>query len=151
MDSFLTIGAYQIKLEGPTGKFPESRWATTPLVCRVDLVWDRYFEDSLKGRTRSNRGVGIRRKVTSNGILPKNWAAFLRCSENKKELFPDLSRHVIDEATSTKQSVATRDENVLYNNNIDASDMMPCTIEEADERIFVHENHAAKTYSRLLI
>ena len=58
---------------------------------------------------------------------------------------------MIDEATSTKQSFATRDENVLYNNNIDASDMMPCTIEEADERIFVHANHAAKTYSRLLI
>ena len=120
-------------------------------VCRVDLVWDRYFDDSLKGRTRSNRGVGIRRKVTSNGILPKNWATFLRCSENKKELFPYLSRHVIDEATSTKQFVATHDENVLYNNNIDASDMMPCTIEEADERIFGHANHAAKTYSRLLI
>eukprot|EP00794_Sanderia_malayensis_P008301 gene8301-9185_t len=75
---------------------------------------------SLKGRTRSNRGAVIRRKVTSNGVLPKNWATLLLCSENKTELFPYLSRHVIDEAASTKQFVATHDENVLYNNHIDS-------------------------------
>lgn len=28
-------------------------------VNRVDLVWDRYFDKSLKGRTRSNRRVGV--------------------------------------------------------------------------------------------
>ena len=35
-------------------------------VCRIDLVWDRYFEDSFKGGTREKRGLGVRRKVTSS-------------------------------------------------------------------------------------
>ena len=30
-------------------------------VNRVDIVWDRYFEDSLKSCTRGQRGAGIRR------------------------------------------------------------------------------------------
>ena len=55
-------------------------------VRRVDLVWDRYFSDSLKGMTRNSRAVGVRKKVTANGLLPRNWTTFLRCSENKTEL-----------------------------------------------------------------
>ena len=39
---------------------------------RVDIVWDRYFPQSLKNCTRENRGEGIRRKVTDTGLLPKN-------------------------------------------------------------------------------
>ena len=31
--------------------------------------------------------MGIRKKVTNNGYLPANWQTFLRCSENKTELF----------------------------------------------------------------
>lgn len=31
---------------------------------------DCYSDDSLKGTTQSNRGVGIRQKVTMNGFLP---------------------------------------------------------------------------------
>ena len=52
-------------------------------VKRLDLVWDRYFDDSLKICTRDKRGTGVRRKVSGNGVLPNNWQAFLRCSENK--------------------------------------------------------------------
>ena len=29
--------------------------------------------------------------------------------------------------------------------------MMPCTIEEADEWVFIHANDAAKEFSRILI
>ena len=68
----------------------------TKSVQRLDLVFDRYLEDSLKTGTYSNRGTGVRRKVTENGILPSNWKTFLRCSENKKELFPFLSKNTID-------------------------------------------------------
>ena len=49
-------------------------------VKRLDLVWDRYFDDSLKICTRDKRGAGVRRKVSGNGVLPNNWQTFLRCS-----------------------------------------------------------------------
>ena len=58
---------------------------------RLDLVWNRYFVDSLKESTRAKRGLGIRRKVHDKAPLPTNWRTFLRCSENKTELFLYLS------------------------------------------------------------
>ena len=102
-------------------------------VCR-----DRYFDDSLKGKTQNNnRGAGVRRKVTSNGLLPNNWATFLRCSENKTELFRFLTKHVISEASTDKLFVATYNDVVIVNQSIDTPDRMPCTIKEADERMFM--------------
>ena len=78
-------------------------------------MFDRYLEDSLKTGTHSNRGTGVRRKVTENGILLSNWKKFLRCSENKKELFPFLSKYTIDGLKDYKIVIATTDENVLCN------------------------------------
>ena len=81
---------------------------------RVDKVWDRYFEESLKNSTREKRGVGVRRKITGNCLLPTNWMTFLKCSENKAELSPYLSNIIVKEISS----------------------LMPRGMEEADERIF---------------
>ena len=47
--------------------------------------------------------------------------------------------------------VATYDNDVITNKFIEMSGMMPCTIEEADERVFIHANDAAKEFSRILI
>ena len=38
----------------------------TKSVQRLDLVFDRYLEDSLKTGTRSNHGTRVSRKVTEN-------------------------------------------------------------------------------------
>ena len=119
-------------------------------VNRVDIVWDRYFEDSLKSCTRGQRGAGIRRKFTSNGILPGNWATFLQCSENKAELFPFLSNMVVLEM-SHKLVVATNNDEVASNEEIDFTTLMPSNIEEADGRIFVLVMHAATNNSLILI
>ena len=54
---------------------------------RVDVVFDVYHDDSLKGETKLKRGTGSRRKVTGNTKPPKSWNTFLRCDENKPELF----------------------------------------------------------------
>ena len=40
---------------------------------RVDLVWDRYLEDTLKGTTRAKRGKGVRRRVVAGALIPGNW------------------------------------------------------------------------------
>ena len=73
-------------------------------VKRLDLVWDRYFDDSLKICTRDKRGTGVRRKVSGNGVLPNNWQTFLRCSENKSELFPFLSKLLVTHVQEKLQS-----------------------------------------------
>ena len=129
-----------------------------PYVCnhlkyveRLDIVWDRYFSNSLKKSTRSNRGAGIRLRVTGNGLLPKDWLSFLRCSENKKELFPYISQQIIDQADTTKLLITTFNENALCNQNIEIENLMSCNLEEADERIFLHVQHAAKTYESVLV
>ena len=120
------------------------------LVARVNLVWDRYFDDSIKGATRNNRGVGICQKVTSNGFLPKKFS-FLRCSENKAELFPFLSENIVSAVSSETLCIATTDENVIANQDVNLSCLMPCTLEEADERMFLHALHASENYKSMLI
>ena len=44
----------------------------TQNVKRIDLVWDRYFENSLKQGTREARGSGSRRRVCDNAAIPLN-------------------------------------------------------------------------------
>ena len=46
---------------------------------RVDVVFDVYGKDSLKGE--------IRRKVTGNTRSPHAWNTFIQCNENKTGLF----------------------------------------------------------------
>ena len=61
-------------------------------VSRVDLVWDIYKDDSLKGTARANRGKGVRRHVVGKAALPGNWQNVLRIDSNKRELFSFLSK-----------------------------------------------------------
>jgi hypothetical protein len=61
---------------------------------RIDIVWDIYKQDSLKGSTRAKRGKGLRRKVGGNTKLPTNFPDFLRDPINKEELFDLLTRKV---------------------------------------------------------
>ena len=58
---------------------------------RVDIVWDEYFENSLKSQTRSKRGKGVRMRVEASANLPGNWQQFLRIDANKTELFSFIS------------------------------------------------------------
>jgi len=63
---------------------------------RLDLVWDRYLPDSLKGTTRAKRGKWVRRRVLSRASIPGNWASFLRVDDNKTELLSFLSGALLD-------------------------------------------------------
>lgn len=118
---------------------------------RVDLVWDIYNEDSLKNTTRSHRGCGVRRQVSLNSKLPKNWPEFLRNSSNKEELFAILSRYIL---AHSNLPVVTNIGSVIHasSNNTQETFLhnMPChdVKEEADGRIILHANdmvlHGAK-------
>ena len=63
-------------------------------VSRLDLVWDRYIADSLKGSASSKRGKGVRRRVVGAAAIPGNWQNFLRVDTNKTELFKFLSQAI---------------------------------------------------------
>jgi hypothetical protein len=63
---------------------------------RFDLVFDKYFKNSLKSGTRSIRGSVVRRLVKANGKMPNNWPTFLSCDENKTELFPFIIKVLVE-------------------------------------------------------
>ena len=52
-------------------------------VHRLNLVWDVYLPDSLKGPTRQKRGKGIRKRVAPSTVIHKNWKDFLRVDEKR--------------------------------------------------------------------
>ena len=61
--------------------------AQLEITTRVDIVWDVYQTDSLKGTTRHERCTCVRRRVVPSAAIPKNLKDFLRVDDNKTELF----------------------------------------------------------------
>lgn len=119
---------------------------------RLDLVFDRYFKDSLKSGTRSNRGSGVRRVVKASGSMPNNWSTFLRCDDNKSELFPLIVNEVVENIdTHHGLFVGSLGDGAVANQYVDLQPLMPCNMEEADERMFVHVKHAAENCPRILV
>ncbi len=111
----------------------------------MDLVWDRYIEDSLKGTARAKRGKGVRRRVVAEGLIPGNWRDFLRVDKNKTELFNFLSKALLEAFNQEgKQLVITDGESILSKPLLhDPDSLSPCNHEEADSRMLLHANHAA--------
>lgn len=64
---------------------------------RIDIVWDLYFEKSLKQAERDSRGVGSRRQVREEYKLPNNWSEFLKNAQNKEELFKLLGSYALQQ------------------------------------------------------
>ena len=55
-------------------------------------MFDVYWSSSLKGETRSKRGIGARRRVADKG---NTWHSFLRDNSNKTELFNFLADKIV--------------------------------------------------------
>ena len=72
-------------------------------VKRLDVVWDRYIQDSLKNSARESRGQGVRNWVVAAATLPANWQSFLRCDRNKVELFEFLAQQVAAKVIQDKE------------------------------------------------
>ena len=83
-------------------------------VLRLDLVWDTYLADSLKGSTRAKREQGLKRRVLAIAAIPANWQNFLRVDSNETELFRFLSAALMERFNQEdKQLVITIGEAVL--------------------------------------
>ncbi|KAE8739201.1 hypothetical protein FOCC_FOCC015307 [Frankliniella occidentalis] len=113
--------------------------ASTFKVSRVDIAWDRYFKDSLKAATRTERGCGVRRvELPQKDKLPLDWADYLRNDENKVELFRYLSQSLL-ECCEGFEMVTNIDSQII--SSAPGSSMLheACAeMEEADGRIVLH-------------
>lgn len=117
---------------------------------RIDVVWDAYRYDSLKEATREKRGKGVRKKVSSQTKLPKDFGAFLQDSQNKEELFALLTEDVAaTDYPPDKVVHITAGQSVVTKGD---SDQMPVSDqEEADTRMCLHVADAAKKGARVIM
>ena len=107
---------------------------------RVDIVWDKYSENSLKETTRLKRGAGIRKKVAPQCPLLRNFQDFLHNEKNKEELFQFLTNKVINHTGFDKPVYITSSDSVVCNGS---TQTMPSSDhEEADTRMCLHLKHA---------
>lgn len=120
---------------------------------RMDVVWDRYLDESLKSSTRQKRGSGCRIIVKGSTPTPKNWQSFLRVDENKKELYDFLSDCISSLDTPGKELYCTKDIHVhASKDSVIGTDIAPCNHEEADTRLILHALHCSKQgYRKILI
>ena len=54
---------------------------------RLDFLFDTYKTNSIKGKTREGRGIGVRILVRKETPITKTFQVFLKNSYNKTELF----------------------------------------------------------------
>ena len=120
---------------------------------RVDIVFDTYKDQSLKGSTRVKRRKGIRRKVLDKSVAPTNWRSFLRLDQNKIELFRYLSTTIIQHGNrgDVIMIYAYDDTCISGSNELDLSNLTPCNHEEANARVFLHLKDMTKQGHRKMV
>ena len=120
-------------------------------LCRLDLVFDTYLHDSLKAQTRESRGTGVRISVRKDTPITKHFHSFMRCDENKTELFQMIAESAVSIA-APPVVVATKLTDIKVNTTIDSSLIQPCNHEEADTRVLLHVCDAsARGYKKIAI
>ena len=113
---------------------------------RIDVVFDRYRDDTIKAGTRTRRTQAarpIRRVIESRDVpLPRNWANFLSLSENKADLGHFLSEELCSQATSEQEIVVAggfKDEREVRSSKTSTDiAQLRATHEEADTRLVLH-------------
>ena len=117
---------------------------------RIDVVFDKYRDETIKGTTRTRRSKTarpIRRLVEGRDVpLPKNWSNFLSLADNKADLAHFLSEELCSQAHVYKEIVVDggfRDE-LQVKSSTCTIDLGPLksTHEEADTRLVLHAVHS---------
>ena len=108
----------------------------------MDVIWDRYFSDSIKGAMREKRGKGIRMKVASKNKIPGNWRGFYVAMAAKKSLFNFFSKKCC-------LSTILKEKKFLLHLMLTLLPKAPvivqvCDYEEVDTRLLLHLVDALK-------
>ena len=113
---------------------------------RIDVVFDRYYEKSIKEGTRTRRGQGsgaIRRLIEGRNVpLPAKWETFMAHPKNKADLANFLSQQLMLQAPSNKTVVVSGgfiDEEQVESSDPEViTDTLKAQHEEADTRMILH-------------
>ena len=120
---------------------------------RIDLIFDRYFEGSLKDGTRNERGTGSMFVFEGDDTpIPNNMEqTFMKESKNKNSLNEYLATKLIELHSGSQLLIATLRDTVLCSfdceplEHSDAS-IKKCQAEEADQRVVRHVLHLIGNY-----
>ena len=79
---------------------------------RIDVVFDRYQQESIKAGTRTTRNQRhrpVRRMIENDPLvpLPSDWSSFMALEENKADLALMLSSHLIEHSRRIESVVVT--------------------------------------------
>ena len=83
---------------------------------RIDIIWDRYFKNTLQAKARKKRGSGVRRRIQHDSKIPGNLQPFLRVDESKEKLFEFLATESVNMQTN-KAVISTKGESIISNND----------------------------------
>ena len=119
---------------------------------RIDVVFDRYQQESIKTGTRTKRNQRhrpVRRMMENDPLvpLPSDWSSFMALEENKADLALLLSSHLIEHSRRVESVVVTAGGFVEATTvksshpELDIS-FLRADHEEADTRLILHCVHA---------
>lgn len=121
---------------------------------RVDIVFDVYQENSIKAgeRLRRTKKDPIHMTISSSlTALPKDMDAFWSSIHNKKQLQKFFQTYVmqhqerLSRVTVFLSGMVEEEALKIHNGHVTKVPELSSTVEEADERLFIHINHAVKT------
>ena len=129
---------------------------------RIDVVFDRYRNTSIKSGARTRREGqvrSIRRKIDSRNIpFPTNWKQFIDLTDNKANLANFLSTQMM---IAVRQSHPTyelitaggfHEETTVESSQGSDVKLLQSTQEEADTRMILHTKSACKEgYERVVV
>ena len=119
---------------------------------RIDVVVDRYRDESIKSGTRvkqKRRHRQVRRKIENDSTIrsPSDWSSFTSLEESKPDLAILLSTHLI-EHNSTESPVIVVAGGISESTTVKSSDpdigvsSLRANHEEGDTRLILHCIHA---------
>ena len=124
---------------------------------RMDIIFDRYFERSLKKQTRTDRGISGTRILNINDEMdfPKNFQeSFLRNPDNKNDLSEYLAPKMIslhhESGSRYVHLNATHKSSIISSNAMDVT-MLMSNSEEADQKIVRHALHCIDANCNLVV
>ena len=106
-------------------------------VSRLDLVFYRYKDMSIKATVREKRGSGQQIRVEETIPVPKNWKSFLRGNEKKQELSKLIAQKVMAQPSS-KVIFATIGSETKASEEFQDGQISPHNHAEADTRLLLH-------------
>ena len=117
-DVLIVYGSAMVNRLPPRSPKTFDEYVRTDILSRIEryslvykwtyIVFDVYWQPSLKFEARSKRGKAIRRRVVGTGKTPSNWQSFLRDANNKQELFHLIADKVEGIKTANKVIVTKR-------------------------------------------